>query len=107
MDFNRPGVLVGSGNPGIQCERIQSAKSTQSCSAWASDDWPLGLGELEELGEFEPHAAIAAVAAIASARSGTCVGVLSMTQVVSGGGSHACNKPVDSTRTRLGGVMAL
>jgi hypothetical protein len=48
-----------------------------SCRTWAAVNW---LGELDELGEFEPQAAIIVAAAIAAAAMGRGEGVLNMTQ---------------------------
>ena len=104
LDLNSWGE-VGSGKLGTPCERTQPAKLTASCRAWAYVRWPPELDELDELGEFEPQAAIIAAAAIAAAATGRVEVVLNMTQVVSGRGSHECNTPALTGRSRC--VMAL
>jgi hypothetical protein len=63
LTLNPPPFGVGSGKFDTPCERMQRAKLSPSCCAWA---W-LGLepelaGEPELLGELEPHAAITALA---------------------------------------------
>jgi hypothetical protein len=61
--------LRSSGKFDTPCERMQRAKFSTSCWAWAWFGlvWPPELDELDELGELEPHAAIAVAAAIAAA----------------------------------------
>jgi hypothetical protein len=96
-NFSERGEAVGSGKLDTPCERMQSAKFTTSCCAWANVWWPTGLDALdveEVVGEFEPHAAITTAAAIAAAATERLDVVLSMRQVVSGRGSHECNTPV-------------
>jgi hypothetical protein len=67
LRLNPPPLGVGSGKLDIPCERMQRAKLSPSCWAWA---W-LGLEpelpeEPELLGELEPHAAITIAAASAA-----------------------------------------
>ena len=69
LRLNPPPLGVGSGKLDTPCERMQWAKLSPSCWAWA---W-LGLEpelpeEPELLGEFEPHAAIT-VATASGARA--------------------------------------
>jgi hypothetical protein len=58
--------LRSSGKFETPCERMQRAKFSMSCWAWAwlALVWP---PELDGLGELEPHAAITVATAIASA----------------------------------------
>jgi hypothetical protein len=64
---------------------------------------------LDELGEFEPQAAITVAAAIAAAAAGRLEVVLNMRQVVSDWGSHECNTSAltGPSWTRARYVMAL
>jgi hypothetical protein len=65
--LNPPPLGVGSGKLDTPCERMQRAKLSPSCRAWAWLELEPELPEEPEpLGEFEPHAAITAAAAIAA-----------------------------------------
>ena len=68
-----------------------------------------GSPELDELGKFEPQAAIIVAAAIAAAATRRVDLVLNMTQVIADGRLHECNTPAmgGERGTRSRSVMAL
>jgi hypothetical protein len=69
LTLNPPPFGVGSGKFDTPCERMQRAKLSPSCCAWA---WVRRPPEFDGLAESEPQAAIipaAAIAAVAIARS--------------------------------------
>jgi hypothetical protein len=101
--------VPGSGKFATPCERMQWENLIMSCCpgwSWTWVGWP---PELEELGEFEPQAAITAAAAIAATATGKRGVGLNTPQVVSDGRSHQCNTPALTAKrgTRSQPVMAV
>jgi hypothetical protein len=74
---------------------MQSAKCTIS-STWAWDGGPSELDALDELGEFEPQAAITVAATIAATAIGRLEETLGMTQV------YPVDRYTSATRRHLG-----
>ena len=82
--LNSWGEVVGSGKSDTPWERTQSANLTAACWPWRIWAWvgEPGLDEVDELGDFDPHAAITVATAMAAAAVGRLEAVLNMTQVV-------------------------